>query len=102
MQVTLYDGPPSEQVSLKPLQNDAAEDSNLKQPVAGWDRWKLTPRTDNRRYTLVCHYSSVRHELWSRQAASTNAGIEIELPAGVTECFQRRRADATSLGITCK
>jgi hypothetical protein len=100
MQVTLYDGPPSEQMALKPSQDDAAENSPT--PVAGWDRWKLTPHEDNRRYTLICHYNSARHEIWSRQAASTNVNLEIELPAGVTECFQKRRADATSLGITCK
>jgi hypothetical protein len=102
MQVTVYDGPPSEQMSLKPLQDDAAENPNLKQPVAGSDRWTLTPRPDHRRYTLVCHYSSAAHELWSRQTAFKNTDMEIELPAGVSECFQRRRADATSLGITCK
>lgn len=102
MQVTVYDGAPSLEMSLKSLQDDAAEDSSLKQPVAGWDRWKLPRRADNRHYTLVCHYSSVRHELWRRQPLSTNADIEIELPTRVTECFQWRRADATSLGITCK
>jgi hypothetical protein len=102
MQVTVYDGPPGEQMSLKPFQDEAAENSNPKQPVAGSDRWKLTPRPDSRRYTLVCHYSSAPHELWSRQTTSRNTDIEIELPAGVSECFQRRRADATSLGITCK
>ena len=102
MQVTVYDGAPSLEMALKPLQDDAAEDPNFKQPVAGWDRWKLPRRADNPHYTLVCHYSSVRHELWSRQPAATNADIEIELPPGITECFQRRRADATSLGITCK
>jgi hypothetical protein len=102
MQVTVYEGPPSLQVALKPLQDDAAEDSNRKQPVSGWDRWKLIPRTNNRHYTLVCHYNSAPHQLWSRQAPATNADVEIELPAEVSECFQRRRADATSLGITCK
>ena len=102
MQVTLYDGPPGMQMALKPLQDDAAENSDLKQPVAGSDRWKLTPRPDNRRFTLVCHYSSAPHELWSRQTASRNTDMEIELPAGVSECFQRRRADTTSLGITCR
>jgi hypothetical protein len=102
MQVTLYDGPPGEQMSLKPLQDDAAENSDLKQPVAGSDRWTLTPRPDHRHYTLVCHYSSAPHELWSRQTAFRNTDMEIELPAGVSECFQKRRADASSLGITCK
>jgi hypothetical protein len=102
MQVTLYDGPPSMQMALKPLQDGAAENSDLKQPVAGSDRWKLTPRSDHRRYTLVCHYSSAPHELWSRQTAPRNTDMEIELPTGVKECFQDRRADATSLGITCK
>jgi hypothetical protein len=102
MQVTVYDGPPSEQMSLKPLQDDAAENPNLKQPVAGSDRWALTPRADNPRYTLVCHYSSVPHELWNRQTTSRNTEMEIALPAGVRECFQRRRDDATSLDITCK
>lgn len=100
MQVTLFDGPPGEQMALKPRQDDAAE--NSPKPVAGWDRWKLTPLADNRRYTLVCHYSSVRHEVWSRQTLYANANLEIELPADVTECFQKRRADTTSLGITCK
>ena len=102
MQVTLYDGPSNEQISLKPLQDDAAEDSNLKQPVAGWDLWKLRSRGDNRRYTVVCHYNSAPHQLWSRQAVSTNADMEIELPSSVSECFQRRRVDGTSEGITCK
>jgi len=45
------------------LQDNAPKDSNLKQPVAGWDRWKLSPRTDNRHYTLVCHHNGVHHEL---------------------------------------
>jgi len=89
-------------MSLKPLQDDAAEDSNRKTPIAGWDRWTPTQRSDSRRYTLVCHYSSAPHDLWSRQPPSTNANLEIELPVGVSECFQRRRADATSLAITCK
>src|SRR5262249_3499739 len=39
MQVTVYDGPASRQMSMKPLQNAAASDSRVTQPVAGWDRW---------------------------------------------------------------
>jgi hypothetical protein len=81
MQVTLYDGPPGMQMALKPLQDEAAEDSSLKRPVAGWDRWTFAPRPDHRRYTLVCHYSSAPHELWARQAATTIVDKEIQLAA---------------------
>jgi hypothetical protein len=102
MQVTVYDGPPSRQMSMKPFQDAAASDSRATIPVAGWDRWRLMPRTDHLRYTLICHYSGVPHERWRQTPSSENAKVEIELPAGVSECFQQRRADGTSDGVTCK
>ena len=102
MAVTVYDGPSGRQMSMKPLQDAAAADSRTPTPVAGWDRWTLTPRTDTLRYTLICHYSGVPHERWRQTPPSEYANLEIELPAGVRECFQQRRADTTSLGITCQ
>jgi hypothetical protein len=89
-QVTLYDGPPTMGMAMKPRQDAAA------------DRWTLAPRTDNQRYALVCHYSGVPHERWSKTPSSENANLEIELPAAVRECSQQRRADQTSLGLTCQ
>jgi hypothetical protein len=87
---------------MKPLQDAAASDSRATKPVAGSDRWTLAPRTDNQRYTLICHYSGAPHERWRQTPSSENSAVEIELPAGVRECFQQRRADSTSLGITCQ
>jgi hypothetical protein len=58
VQVTVYDGPPSRQMAMKPRQDAAA------------DRWALAPRTDNQRCTLICHYSGVRHERWARTPSS--------------------------------
>jgi hypothetical protein len=49
MAVTVYDGPSGRQMSMKPLQDAAAADSRTPTPVAGWDRWTLTPRTDTLR-----------------------------------------------------
>jgi hypothetical protein len=54
--VTLYNGPPSAQMAMKPRQDAAAADSRAAKPVPGWDRWTLASRTDNQRYTLVCRY----------------------------------------------
>lgn len=100
MQVDVYDGPKSDNVIMKPLQDDAAESSA--KPVAGWDRWDLTPRKDNQHYTLVCHYNNIPHERWGNQKIMTDVSTTIELPSTVRQCFQKRRADTTSLGITCK
>jgi len=81
------------------LQNDAAADSRRTEPVAGWDRWKLAPGPSNQHYTLVCHYNSDPHAIGNN---GRQESTELELPAGVRECFQNRRKDGTSLGITCK
>jgi hypothetical protein len=102
VQVTVYDRPPNMGMAIKPRQDAAAVDSRVTKPVAGWDRWTLAPRTDNQRYTLICHYSGAPHERWRETPSSENANLEIELPAAVRGCSQQRRADQTSLGITCQ
>ena len=97
--VTLYDGPPSMQMSLKPYQDAAAAASRTPKPVAGWDRWNLAPGPTNRHYTLVCHYNSDPHIIANNGHQESQ---ELELLSGVRECFQNRRKDGTSEGITCK
>lgn len=103
--VDLYDGPKSRMFSVQPYQGDAANDADAKQSLAGWDRWNLDPSEhsapDIHYSILILYYNNLHHVLWTDHNFKTDIAKTIVLPSYVTQCYQYRRADETSMGITC-